>query len=61
MLRVQPSPNETPFSIGELLDLYTKLDLPIIAQIFQTFTIEECHTPTDSAPYAATIFSERGT
>jgi len=60
MLQVQPSPHETPLSIGGLLDLYTKLDLPRITQIFQTFIIEECHTPTESPPYGATIFSERG-
>jgi len=60
MLKVQPSPTETSLSIGGLLDLYTKLDLPKIAQIFQTFIIEECHTPIKSPPYAATIFYERG-
>jgi len=60
MLQVRPSPNETPLSIGYLLDLYTKLGLLGIAQIFKTFIIEECHTPTDSPPYASTISSERG-
>jgi len=56
MLQVQPSPNETPRSIEVLLDPYTKLDLPRIAQIFQTFIIEECHTPTETPSYVATIF-----
>lgn len=60
MLQVQPSPNETPLSIEGLLDLYTKLYLPTTAQIFQNFIIEECHTPTESPPYVATIFSEKG-
>ena len=58
MLQIQPSPNETPLSIGDLLDLYITLDLVKIRQIFQTFIIEDRHTPTDSPPYAATIFSE---
>ena len=56
MLQVQPSPNETPLSIEGFLDLYTKLDLPRIAQIFETFIKEECHTPTESPPYVATTF-----
>lgn len=60
MLQVQPSPNDTPLSIGDLLDLYVKLDLAKIAQIFQTFIIEGRHTPTDSLPYAATSFSKKG-
>lgn len=30
------------------------------AQIFQTFIIEESHTPTYSPPYSNSIFSERG-
>jgi len=60
MLQVQPSPNETPLSIEGLLDLYTKLDPPRIDQIFQTFIIKECHTPTKIPPYVATIFFKRG-
>lgn len=60
MLQVQPSPNKTTLSIGDLLDLHVERNLPKIAQIFQTFIIEECHTPTDSPPYVATIFSKRG-
>ena len=31
-----------------------------IRQIFQTFIIEDQHTPTDTPPYVATIFSETG-
>jgi len=59
MMQVQPNPNETSLSISDLLDLYVKLDLAKMAQIFQTFIIEDRHTPTDSPPYATTIFSER--
>jgi len=43
-----------------LLDLYTTLDLVKIRQIFQTFIIEDRHTPTYTPPYATTIFSETG-
>ena len=60
MLQIQPSPSETLLSIESLLELYIKLELPKKAQIFQTFIIEESHTPTDTPPYATTIFSERG-
>ena len=56
MMHVQPSPNETPLSISDLLDLYVKLDLAKIAQFFHTFIIEYFHTPTDSPSYVATIF-----
>lgn len=59
MLQIQSSQNETPLSIEGLLDLYTKLDLPKMAHIFQTFIREESHTPNDSPPYVATIFSKR--
>ena len=60
MLQVQPSPNETPLSIGDLLDVYVKLDVAKIAQIFKTFIIEECHTPTDSPPMLPPFF-QKGT
>jgi len=60
MLLIQPGPNETPLSIEGLLELYIKLDLPKKSHIFQTFIIEESHTLTDSPPYGATMFSERG-
>jgi len=56
MLQIQPTQNEAPLSIEGFLNHYTKLDLPKMAQIFQTFIIEEFHTPTDSPPYATTIF-----
>lgn len=59
MLHIQPKPNEIPFSIENLLELYLKLDLPKRSHIFQTFILEEAHIPTDSPPYSATIFSER--
>jgi len=60
MLQLQPSPNQTPLSIGDLLDLYVTLDLVKIRKIFQNFIIEGRHTPTDTPPYATTIFSETG-
>lgn len=60
MPQIQASQNETPLSIEGLLELYTKLDIPKKPQIIQTFIIKESHTPTDSPPYAATIFSKRG-
>lgn len=59
MLEIHPKPNETPFSMEDLIDLYLKLDLPKRSQIFQNFILEEAHIPTDSPPYSATIFSER--
>lgn len=60
MFQIQLGPNETRISVKSLLELYTKLDLPKKAQIFQNFIIEESHTPIDSPPYCTTIFSERG-
>lgn len=60
MLQVQPSPIETPLSIVDLLNLYVKLYLAKIVEIFQTFIIEDHHTPIDSPPYVSIIFSERG-
>ena len=60
MLQIRLGPNETPLFIEGLLELYTKLDIPKKAQMFETFIIEEYHTPTDSPPYATTIFYERG-
>lgn len=60
MLQIKPSQNETPLCIDGLLDLYTNIDIPKKAQIIQTFIIKESHTPTNSPPYAATIFFERG-
>ena len=60
MLQVQPGPNLTPLSIGDLLDHYTKLCPSRPAQIFQTFIIEEQHIPKDVAPYFSATFFERG-
>ena len=59
MLQIQPGPNQTHLFNEGLLELYINLDLPNKARIFQTFIIDESHIPTDSPPYAATIFSER--
>lgn len=59
MLQIQPKPNETPFSIENLFEMYIKLDLPKRSQFFQTFILEEAHIPTDNPPYSSTIFSER--
>jgi len=60
MLQVQPGPNLTPLCIGDFLDHYTKLIPSRLAQIFQTFIVEEQHIPTDAPPYVFAIFSERG-
>ena len=59
MLQIQSKPNETPFSIENLLELYLKLDLPKRSQTFHTFILEKAHIPIDNPPYSATIFSER--
>ena len=59
MLQIQPNPDEAPFSIENLIDLYLKLDLPKISQNFQTFLLEKTQVPTDNPPYSATIFYER--
>jgi len=60
MLQVQPGPDLTPLSIGDLLDMYTKLTPSKLAQISQTFIVEQKHIPKDAPPYVSTIFSERG-
>lgn len=60
MLQIHPSPNLTPLSIGNLLDLYITLDPVKIKQIFHNFIIEEQHTPTNIPHYASSIFSEIG-
>jgi len=44
MLQLQPGPNLTPLSIGDLLDLYPKLSSARLAQLIQTFIIEEKYT-----------------
>jgi len=43
-----------------MLDMYITLDPIKFKKKFLNFTIEECHTPTNTPPYAATIFSETG-
>ena len=58
-MQVQLGPNLTPLSIGDLLDEYTKLSFPRLAQIFQTFIVKEQHIPTDAPPYVSATFSER--
>jgi len=60
MLQVQPGPNMTPLSIGDLLDLYTKLSPSKLAQIFQTFIVEEHHILKYAPPYVSAILSKRG-
>jgi len=57
MLQLQPGPNLTPLSIGDLLDLYPKLSPAKFAQFFQAFIREEKHIPKDSPPHVSTIFS----
>jgi hypothetical protein len=41
MLQVQPGPNLTPLSIGDLLDQYPQVSPSRLAQLFQTFIVEE--------------------
>lgn len=60
MLQLQPGLNLTPLLIGELLDLYPKPISTILAQLIQTFIIEERYTPKGPPPYVATIFSPWG-
>jgi len=60
MLQLQPGPNLTPLSIGDLLDLYPKLNSTRLAQLFQTFIVEEKHIPNNPPPYVETIFSPWG-
>lgn len=57
MLQLQPGPNLIPLSIGDLLDLYPKLSSAKLAQLFQTFIVEEKHIPNDPPPYVVAIFS----
>ena len=58
MLQIQPKPNEAPFSIENLIDLYLKLDLPERSQLFQNFLLEKTQVPTDNPPYSTTILFE---
>lgn len=60
MLQVQAVVKLTPFSIGDLLDQYTKLSPSRLAQIFQNFIVEEQRIPKHATPYVSAIFSERG-
>lgn len=41
MLQLQPGPNLTPLSTGDLLDQYSKLSPSRLAQLFQDFIVEE--------------------
>jgi len=50
----------TPLSIGDLLDLFLKLNPAILAHIIQTFIIEEKYTLEEPPPYLYTIFSPFG-
>jgi len=56
MLQLQPGKSLTPLSIGYLLDLFPKLSPIRLAQIIQTYIVEEKHTPKDPPPYVYTIF-----
>jgi len=57
MLQIQPGQNLSPLSIRDLLDLFPKLSPARLAQIIQTFIIEEKYTPKEPPPYVYTIFS----
>ena len=56
MLQVQPGPNLTPLSIRYFLGQYTKLSPSKLAQLFQTFIVEDKPIPKDAPPYVSTIF-----
>jgi len=58
MLHLQPGQNLTPISIGNLLDQFPKLTTTRLAEIFQTFIVEEKYIPKDPPPYMWTIFSK---
>jgi len=60
MLQIQLGHNLIPLSIGDLLDQYSKLSLSKLAQIFQTFIVEERYIPEDPPPYVSAMFFERG-
>jgi len=49
-----------PLSNGDLLDLYPKHSPARLAELIQTFIIEEKYTPKDPPPYVAAIFSPLG-
>lgn len=50
MLQLQPGPNLTTLSIGDLLDQYSKLSPFRRAQLLQDFIIEEQHIPKVPSP-----------
>jgi len=58
MLQLQPRQKLTDISIGDLLDKFPKLTTAKVAQMFQTFIVEEKHTPQEPPPYMYTIFSQ---
>ena len=60
MLQLQPGQNLTPLSIGDLLVLFPKLSPAILAQIIQTYIVEEKYTPNEPPLYVYTIFSPFG-
>ena len=60
MLQLQLVKNLAPFSIGDLLDLFPKLNPIRLAQIIQTFIVKEKYTPKEPPPYVYTVFSTYG-
>lgn len=48
MLQLQPSQNLTPLSNGDLLDLFPNLTTAKLAEMFQTFILEEKHIPSQA-------------
>ena len=60
ILQLQPGQNLTPISVGDLLDRFPTITSIKLAQLFQTFIVEEKYIPKDPPPYMWTIFSELG-
>jgi len=50
----------TPLSIGDLLDLFPKIISIRLAQVIQTFILEEKYTPKYPPPYVVALFSPWG-
>lgn len=60
MLQLQPSQNQTPLSIGDMVNRYPTLTSIRLAQLFQTLIREEKYIAKDPPPYLWTIFSTLG-
>ena len=60
ILQLQRGQNLTLISIGDLLDRLPKLTTAKLADMFQTFIVEENHIQKDPPPYVYTIFFRFG-